>query len=199
MKSIINRISARVKVCVTATADALLCTMFLGVVFSLPAAADDGGLRFKGGIGVIPVSSVTGCPALPAPCVTVPAVTVNRNVVRGVQPAGQIWVIEDLDAKVSANGSITVKGKGLILAGGDNAGRAPALAVLASLICQPTAPFIPSLTSLPGVTLPPNGDFQINGMLSPVPPTPCTSPMLLILNAANLTWFAVGIVSSGND
>ena len=71
--------------------------------------------------------------------------------------------------------------------------------VLASLICQPTAPFTPSLTSLPGVLLPPSGDFEIHGMLWPVPPTPCASPMLLILNAANLTWFAVGIVRSGDD
>jgi hypothetical protein len=116
-----------------------------------------------------------------------------------VQPAGQIWVIDDLDARVSANGSISVKGKGLILAGGDNAGRAPALSVLAGLICQPTAPFTLSLTSHPGVLLPPNGDFEIQGMLSPVPPTPCTSPMLLILNVTNLTWFAVGIVRSGDD
>jgi len=95
-------------------------TMFLGAVFSQPAAADE--LKFKGGIGVIPVSSVSSCAALLAPCVTGPPVTVNRNIVRGVSPAGQIWVIADLDAKVSSNGKITVKGKGLILAGGDNAG-----------------------------------------------------------------------------
>jgi hypothetical protein len=126
---------------------ALACTMFVGVVFSLPAAADDASLKFKGGIGVIPVSSVIDCPPSPAPCVTGAPVTVNRNIVRGVSPAGQIWVIADLDAKVSANGSITVKGQGLILAGGDNAGRAPAVSVLATLICQPTAPFTQSRTS----------------------------------------------------
>ena len=174
---------------------AFACTMFLGVVFSLPAGADDAKLRFKGGIGVHPVSAVINCPASPAPCVTGPPVTVNRNIVRGVSPAGQIWVIADLDAKVSANGSITVKGKGLILAGGDNAGRAPALSVLATLICQPTPPFTQSSTASAGVMLPPNGDFEINDVLSPVPPSPCASPMLLILNAANLTWFAVGIPS----
>jgi hypothetical protein len=28
---------------------ALACTMFLGVLFSLPAAADDTNLKFKGG------------------------------------------------------------------------------------------------------------------------------------------------------
>jgi hypothetical protein len=109
---IISRLSASAKVCMTATAGALLCTMLLGVVFPPPAAADDGRLRFKGGIGVIPVSSVTGCPALPAPCLTVPAVTVNRNVVRGVQPAGQIWVIDDLDARVSATGASPLREKG---------------------------------------------------------------------------------------
>jgi hypothetical protein len=134
---------------------ALACTMFIGVVFSLPAAADDTSLKFKGGIGVIPVSTVIDCPASPAPCVTGPPVTVNRNIVRGVSPAGQIWVIADLDAKVSTNGSITVKGKGLILAGGDNAGRAPALSVLATLICQPTAPFTQSLECAPD-----GGQFQ---------------------------------------
>ena len=48
---------------------ALACTMFLGVVFSLPAAADDMNLKFKGGIGVIPVSSVTCMPSA-TPCVT---------------------------------------------------------------------------------------------------------------------------------
>jgi hypothetical protein len=200
MKSIINRISARVKVCVTATAGALVCTMFLGVVFSLPAAADDGGLRFKGGIGVIPVSSVTGCPASPAACVTGPPVTVNLNIVRGVSPAGQIWVIDKLDAQVSANGSIKVDGKGLILGGGNNAGRPPpGTSVIATLICSTATPFTQFSTSTIGVMLSPNGDFKINDMLSPTPPSPCSSPMLLIRNAANLGWFAVGIFRTGSD
>jgi hypothetical protein len=93
---------------------ALACTMFVGVVFSLPAAADDASLKFKGGIGVIPVSSVIDCPASPAPCVTGPPVTVNRNIVRGVSPAGQIWVIANLDARVSATrrtGPCTVRAR----------------------------------------------------------------------------------------
>jgi hypothetical protein len=83
--------------------------MLLGGVFSLPAAADDTSLKFKGGIGVIPVSSVTCVPSA-TPYVTGPTVTVtvNQNVVRGQQPAGQIWVIDELDAQVSANGNITV-------------------------------------------------------------------------------------------
>jgi hypothetical protein len=47
--------------------------------------------------------------------------------------------------------------------------------------------------------LAPNGDFKIDDVLSPLPPDVCTSPMLLIRNAANLGWFAVGIFRSGND
>src|SRR5215467_10970698 len=130
---------------------ALVCAMFVGVVFSQPAAADE--LSFKGVIGVHPVSSgVAGPPTLPTAQVVE---SVNRNIVRGVQPAGQIWVIDKLDATVSANGPIKVDGKGLILAGGDNAGRAPsgtgALHVLATLICEPTTPFTESRSSSAGV------------------------------------------------
>jgi hypothetical protein len=94
------------------TAGALACSI---VLQASAAAADDAGLKFKGGIGVIPVSSVIDCPAAPAACVTGPPVTVNLNIVRGVAPAGQIWVIDKLDARVSANGSIKVEGKGLVL------------------------------------------------------------------------------------
>jgi hypothetical protein len=209
---------------------ALVCTMLLGVACSPPAAADDPGrgnghrgggsseLKFNGGIGVHPVSSVINCPAAPTPCVTNAVVTpptlpvtVNLNIVRGVSPAGQIWVIDDLDAKVGTDGSIKVKGKGLILAGGNNAGRPPpGTSVFATLICQPavTPPtpqpdFTQFSSSSIGVLLSPTGDFQINDKLlngTNPPPIPCTSPMLLIRNAANLSWFAVGIYRpSGSD
>jgi hypothetical protein len=179
---------------------ALACTMFLGVLFTLPAAADESGLTFQGGIGVIPVSAVTGCPAV-NPCPTGTGVAVTRNIVRGVPPPGQIWVINQLEATVSANGSITVNGQGLVLGGGDNAGRAPALSVFASLFCGPVSSPTESDTTLTGVTLSPTGDFQINDMLAPVPSTPCLNPMLLIRNAGSTggnPWFAVGIPGSGH-
>ena len=47
-----------------------------------------------------------------------------------------------------------------------------------------------------GVPVSPNGNFQINGMLSATPTFPCASPLLLIQSAANSHWFALGIVSS---
>jgi hypothetical protein len=186
------------------TVGALACTMVLQAMFSSAAPAGDGGVKFKGGIGVHPVSNVINCPAAPAACVTstplTPPVTVNLNIVRGVSPAGQIWVIDKLDASVGTDGSIKVEGKGLVLAGGNNAGRPPpGVSVIATLICSATAPFTPFSTSSAGVLLSPNGDFKINDMLSPHPPQPCASPMLLIQNAANLTWFAVGIFRTDDD
>jgi hypothetical protein len=124
---------------------------------------------------------------------------VNRNIVRGVQPPGQIWVINQLQANVSANGSITVQGQGLVLGGGDNAGRAPALSVFASLFCGPVTSPTESDTNLAGVALPPSGNFQINDMLAPVPATPCVNPMLLIRSTGTGNpWFAVGILGSGH-
>ena len=195
-----NQVRVSTKLCLM-TAGALACTMAFGALFPSPAAADDASVKFRGGIGVIPVSSVINCPAA---CVTstplTPPVTVNLNIVRGVPPAGQIWVIDQLDAKVSVNGSIKVDGKGLVLAGGNNAGRPPpGVSVIATLICSAAAPFTQFSTSTAGVMLSPNGDFKINDTLSPFPPNPCASPMLLIRNAANLTWFAVGIFRTGDD
>lgn len=169
--------------------------LFLGVIFPLSAAADDDTLaRFKGGIGVIPVSSGV------APVASqLTSEVVNRNFVRGVQPAGQIWVINKLDARVRANGHITVDGKGLILGGGNSAGRATGQSVFATLICEAVAPFTQRSTTLAGVQLAPNGDFKIDDMLSPAPPFECASPMLLIRTAGTGNWFAVGILRTGSD
>ena len=141
-------------------------------------------VKFKGGIGVIPVSSGAGT----APTATV----VNRNIVRGVQPAGQIWVIRELEAEVEAGGRIKVEGRGLLLGGGNNIGFNANANVLATLICEAAAPFIERNTSAAGVPLAANGDFEIDDLLSPAP-TSCPSPVLLIRNASNRGWFAAGI------
>jgi len=169
--------------------------LFLGVTFPLSAAADNDTLaRFKGGIGVIPVSSGV------APVVSqLTSEVVNRNFVRGVQPAGQIWAIDKLEARVRMNGDIRVKGKGLILGGGNNAGRATGQSVFATLICEAAAPFVERSTNLTGVLLAPNGDFDIDDTLAPLPPSECASPMLLIRTAGSGNWFAVGIPRQGND
>ena len=42
------------------------------------------------------------------------------------------------------------------------------------------------------VALAPNGDFEIDDVLTPMPPDPCTNPVLLIVSAGG-NWFAAGI------
>jgi len=180
--------------------------LFFGIVTPLSAAADDSLVKFKGGIGVIPVSNVAGDPVLIGTVTTFPNVT--RNVVRGVNPAGQIWVIADLRADVKADrlGSIKVRGKGLLLGGGNGIGGNANASVFATLICQVTASTFTlhntdsdDLTDgIQGVPLEANGDFRIDDTLSPVP-VDCASPVLLIRNAANGGWFAAGIPNLGND
>jgi hypothetical protein len=174
---------------------ALTCVLLAGVVCPLAAAENDTVARFKGGIGVNPVSS--GVVAAGTQPLT--SETVSRNFVRGVPPPGQIWLIDKLDARVRMDGQIRVRGKGLILGGGNNAGRATGQFVFATLICEAAAPFVERSSNPLGVQLAPNGDFEINDTLSPLPPYACDSPMLLIRNAAGLAWFAAGIPSQGND
>lgn len=144
---------------------------------------------FKGGIGVDPVSNVT---------VSGGTTTVSQNTVRGVPPAGQIWVIADLEAGISSDGSILVVGRGLLLGGGNAIGMNGGASVFATLFCGPVgAQTSVSSSSLAGVPLDAAGNFTINDVLSPVPSNPCTTPVLLIRsvtgNGNNNPWFAAGI------
>jgi len=158
--------------------------VLLSVGALAPAAIAGNLVTFDGGIGVIPVS------AGPA-----------ANVVRGVSPGGQPWVISKLKARVKDNGNITVQGEGLLLAGGNgigtggsgNSATAINLSVFATLICETAAPFTQLNTTLTGVQLDDNGDFRIDDVLTPAPPADCAKPVLLIRNAGNLAWFAAGI------
>ena len=113
-------------------------------------------VKFTGGIGVVPISNV------PVDATT-GAVTVTRNTVHGVNPPGQIWRIKDLEATIKNNGDIEIDGEGLLLAGGNNIGTNAGQSVAAQLFCGDQ-----SFTS-PGVPLEDNGDFKIEGILSPLP------------------------------
>jgi hypothetical protein len=158
------------------------------------AGTDPGVLvRFQGGIGVQPVSAASA-QGLPVP-----------NVVRGVNPPGQPWVIAGFNATVRADGRITAHGRGLVFAGGNTVGTAlvinsmgvakASLRVAATLICENKAPFVQRNTG--PVALAANGDFTINDVLNPAPPaTDCATPVLLIRNVVNGQpggWFAAGI------
>ena len=134
--------------------------------------ADDRLVRFDGGIGVIP-ARVGGV----------------ANVVRGVNPGGQPWVISRLSADVRTDGRISVDGRGLLLGGGDSIGANANQSVRARLFCGPgngTA-FDSDLVPLEA-----DGDFRIDGQLSGVLPAQCERPVLLIVSAGG-NWFAAGI------
>ena len=140
-------------------------------------ASDDNRIEFHGGIGSTPFALVSGMP--------------GPNDVRGVTPGGRPWVIEKLRASIRADGAISVKGKGLLLAGGNSVGL-PALPrqVVATLFCGAT-----ELTS-PPADLDAGGNFMIRGTLGAALPDPCQTPTLLIRNFSSNTagaWFAAGI------
>jgi hypothetical protein len=169
----------------------LLAVSVLALVPSL-ARAQDELVSFNGGIGVDGVSSALGS----APV----AAAVTRNIVRGVQPASS-WVIAKLKAEVKDDGRIAVDGRGLVFASGDAigtalvltpTGAAASIKVFATLICENVAPFVERNTN--PVPLAANGDFKIDDVLSPPPPpSSCATPVLLIRNAGNGSWFAAGI------
>lgn len=73
-----------------------------------PAFADDNRIEFHGGIGSTPFALVGGALA--------------PNDVRGILPGGRPWVIEKLRVAIRPDGAISVKGEGLLLAGGNAVG-----------------------------------------------------------------------------
>jgi len=154
------------------------CLLSLAALAPLSAMAEDPLVRFEGGITVDPVTAGTP-PAVAAP-----------NIVFGVNPGGQPWVISSLSADVSTDGRINVDGRGLLLAGGNGIGTNGAQSVRARLICGGVGGTVSDSDLVP---LAANGDFAINGSLIPTPPAPCNTPVLLIINAQS-RWFAAGIV-----
>lgn len=149
---------------------------------------DDSLVRFKGGIGVDPVSNVVVSATIP------PVTTVTPNIVRGVSPAGQIWRIAELRAEVSYDGRIRVHGRGLLLAGGNGIGTNGGQSVFATLFCGPAASATAFSSNLTGVALDSDGDFTIDDVLSPLPSNTCDTPVLLIRTTGGAhPWFAAGI------
>ena len=167
---------------------ASILMVLIGGFFASSVIADDTLVRFKGAIGDIPVANVAGTAN---PDGTFP--NVIRNIVRGVDPAGQIWVISAFKADVKVDGRIRVDGRGLLLGGGNTIGSNGNASVFATLICEAAAPFTQLSTNLAGVPLAANGDFRIDDVLVPAPPAECDSPVLLIRVSPSGAWFAAGI------
>jgi len=119
----------------------------------------------------------------------------TNTTVQGVTAAGQIWVIRDLAADVKQDGKIRVDGRGLLLGAGNAVGTNANASVFATLFCADDGNLQHS-SNPTGVPLDVNGDFRIDDTLSPAPPNPCTSPVLLIRSTGSLSWFAAGIPKS---
>ena len=160
--------------------------VLIGGSFASSVIADDKLVSFKGAIGDIPVANVAGTPDGSFP-------DVIRNIVRGVDPAGQISVISDFKADVKVDGRIHVDGRGLLLGGGNTIGTNGNASVFATLVCEATPPFTQFSTNITGVPLAANGDFEIDDVLAPAPPAQCGSPVLLIRVTPSGAWFAAGI------
>lgn len=144
-------------------------------------------LSFRGGIGVDPVQGIDATTGLPTP-----------NVVRGLSPGGAPWRISKLEANIHADGRIDARGRGLLLAGGNGIGTNANQRVRATLFCGPaTNPTVHS-SEAAGVALESSGAFRIHDALSPAPPNPCTTPVLLIHNPGG-RWFAAGILANDHD
>jgi hypothetical protein len=167
----------------------LLAVFAAAAIVPLPASGNSHResllARFDQGIGVDPISNVV---------VNGTTTAVSPNVVRGISPAGQIWRIADLDANVATDGRIRVRGRGLLLGGGNGIGTNGGQSVFATLFCGPAASASASNSNETGVALDSDGDFIIDDVLSPLPPSSCETPVLLIRTAAGAhAWFAAGI------
>ena len=150
----------------------------LALIYGLPVAAGDAVARFEGGIGMNPELRA-GFP----------------NFVRGVMPGGRIWRIQALKARVRRDGSIVVKGEGLLLAGSDQIGSRDFIAnVKATLLCGSDS------FDSHYVPLSATGDFEIRDVSNPVPPATCDAPVLLI-RAAELSdaWIAAGVPAAPDE
>ena len=149
-----------------------------GVILVMVAIAQSASaqnlVRFSGGIGVIPTGS-------------------RNTTVRTVLAAGQIWRIQDLAADVKQDGRIRLDGRGLLLGSGNSVGSNANQSVFATLFCANDGN-VPHSSNSAGVPLEVDGDFRIDDTLSPAPPNPCTSPVLLIRSAGSGSWFAAGML-----
>lgn len=151
---------------------AALVVIALLTLSPVAAVADDPLVRFDGGIGSTPAALVGG--------------VFVANTVQNVNPGGRPWVIANLNVDIKTDGRITAVGRGLLLGGGNGIGTNGNQSVRARLFCGAVA----HDSAL--VPLEANGDFRIEGVLAPVPPADCATPVLLIVSGGG-SWFAAGI------
>lgn len=143
-------------------------------------------ITFDDILGVVPILSGFGTAAT--------ATTVNRNILRGIQPDSFPWDADTLQGKVTTTGMISLTVEALRMEGGDGIGTSGQQKVFATLVCGAAAPFTLHSTAAAGVALDLEGNVRITDALVPAPPATCVSPLLLIRNLQG-DWLAAGIVA----
>ena len=97
------------------------------------------------------------------------------------------------------NGEAAFFVQGLVLVGGDTSGTpGPVKSVKGALVCNPGArdqEVIETAT----VTLDTLGNAEFQGRLEKVPPSACSNPLFLILNAAKNVWIGTSAVRTTQD
>jgi len=166
-----------------------LVVVVVGFIFitslGLRAAGDEEDVvtQFDGGIGVQPV------------LINATTFAATANVVRGIVPGLLPWTIHSLKAAVGLDGDIRVRGRGLVLAGGPPIGTRGDLGSVRALLFCGTS----TTTSVsPAGALDVDGDFTIDGVLTPAIGPDCPTPTLLIVVGAGTAqapfrWIAAGI------
>lgn len=174
----------------------VLASLLLAASAALAGPPKNVLVAFDGAINLDPSTAVN----------TAGVVSVTQNVVRGINPGGRPWVLRKFSATVNRDGTISARGKGLLIASGDLIGTpGPVTLVGATLACGAPDATATKFSTLTGFALDAAGDFTIRGPLSTdgtntaVMPDTCTNPVLLIrsVNAATGAlggWFAAGIV-----
>lgn len=182
---------------------ALASMLLVGIIFSLPATAEDSLVRFEGAIAVIPAA-----PTTPVNDPNIPNIQCQyRNCALGsIPPTRYPFVIKGLSVDVKLDGRISVVGRGLLNAGGANIGTNKSLgatiSVFASLHCSDGSAGFDEYRSNDGsnqgVPVDLNGDFIIDGVLTGIPPAPCVDARFLLREGNRVfddppRWYAAGI------
>ena len=149
-------------------------------------------VRFDDSVGVTPILSFA-----PPQNVDLTFANVALNVVRGVNPSGNPWKIDELTGVIHDDGRISVGGRGLMISGGDLIGQSLTLRIFATLVCELMPPFVKHSTNsdpqqVDPIRLDVNGDFRIDATLTSVP-TECPFPVLLIRGLNNGAWIAAAL------
>lgn len=117
------------------------------------------------------------------------------NPVAGIASGTTPWTTSNGAAVVDLiNGEAVFFVQGLVLVGGDTSGTpGPVTSVKADLVCNAGSDdqVISETTAVP---LDGQGNAQFRGALKPVPPSTCSNPLFLILNAPKNLWIGTAAV-----